>query len=152
MSTKTPNATYARGVSSEQVERLLDRLRARGERVTGTRRQVLDVLAGADRHLTAEEIVERVPAAHRATIYRTLELLERADVIEHNHLGHGAAVFHLAPEVHQHLVCDRCGAVIDAPPALFAGVSRTLRRDLGFVMRPIHFALNGVCRECADAD
>jgi len=138
-------------VADDRVEALLDRLRVQGERVTTARRLVVEALAAADRHLTAEEIIDRMPSGstHRATIYRTLEALERAQVIEHNHLGHGAAVFHLAPEVHQHLVCDGCGAVFDAPASLFAGVARSLRRDYGFVMQPIHFAINGRCRDCA---
>ncbi len=57
---------------------------------------------------------------HESTVYRFLDELERLGVVDHVHLGHGPAVYHLASDAHHHLVCDRCGAVEEVPEALFA--------------------------------
>jgi Fur family ferric uptake transcriptional regulator len=91
------------------------------------------------------------PAIHRATIYRTLDTLRRLGVVEHSHLGHGPAVYHLADDVHHHLVCEDCGAVTEAAGSLFAGLESALRREYGFEMESRHFAVTGRCRACAAA-
>ena len=139
--------------SKERVPRLLDALRDRGERMTIARRALLEVLAGAHGHLSAEEILAAVqrqhPEIHRATVYRTLETLDRLGIVEHTHLGHGPAAYHLADDVHQHLVCEVCGAVVEVPSTLVRGIEQRLQRDYGFVMRPFHFAVVGRCRRCA---
>jgi Fe2+ or Zn2+ uptake regulation protein len=81
-------------------------------------------------------------------VYRTLEALERLGVVVHSHLGHGGGVYHLADERHQHLVCEKCGAVVEVPDAVFAPLARTVRRRYGFTIEPGHFALVGRCAKC----
>jgi Fur family ferric uptake transcriptional regulator len=136
----------------ERVALLCDALRARGERLTPARRRVLEVLAASAEHVTADDVLDQVqrtnPEVHRATVYRTLDTLTRLGITEHTHLGHGPAVYHLVDDLHQHLVCEACGRVIEAPATLFRGVERRLRDDYGFTMRPLHFAIVGRCRRC----
>lgn len=140
-------------MTAERVDALCRLLRERGERLTRARRAVIDALVGSDEHLTAEQICtlvqEAQPEVHRATIYRTLDTLTELGVTEHSHLGHGPAVYHLADELHQHVVCETCGDVTEVPTALLRGLGRRLRNDYGFVMRPTHFAIVGQCRDCA---
>lgn len=128
-------------------------LRASGGRVTTARRSVVSALVDATGHVTADDLAERVqsshPDVHRSTIYRTLEALEAMGVVAHVHLGHGRAVYHLADEAHQHLVCDACGAVVEVPASTFASLERKLRQDHGFTLRADHFALTGRCAGCA---
>lgn len=140
-------------MEDDRLPALLESLKSRGERVTTARQALLKALASAAGHLTADELSTQVgrthPAIHRATIYRTLETLRRLGIVEHTHLGHGPAVYHLAEDVHQHLVCEECGWVAEAPATLFRGVERKLERDFGFVMRANHFAVVGRCRRCS---
>jgi len=140
-------------VGTDRVAALVDSLRARGERITTARRALLTALAEAGDHRTAEELAAEVarvhPEVHRATIYRTLDTLRRLGVVEHTHLGHGPAVYHLADEPHQHLVCEDCGAVAEVPPTVFRPLERALARDYGFAVSSRHFALVGRCRECS---
>lgn len=147
----TPAAAGQR--TRDVTEQMLDLLRSRGQRVTPARRSLVEQLVSAQDHLTADELADRVGStgahAHRATIYRSLESLERAGIIEHVHLGHGRAVYHLADDLHQHLVCESCGSVTEAPDDLLASVARRLHRTIGFEMRPYHFALLGRCQDCA---
>ena len=130
---------------------LVDTLRSKG-RVTTARRALLAVLANSDHHRTAEDLADEVrsayPAVHRATIYRSLEALTEMGLIEHTHLGHGAAVYHLAEGAHHHLVCESCGVVIEVPSALFDELSGTIRSDYGFEVTSRHFAVIGRCRQC----
>jgi len=143
-------------MGAERVQAIIDGLRDRGERVTTARRALLTALEQAPDHRSAEQLAVEVsrlhPEIHRATIYRTLDTLTRLEVVEHTHLGHGPAVYHLADQVHQHLVCERCGAVTEVPPTALGEMETTLRRDFGFVMRSRHFAVVGICHHCAEAD
>jgi Fur family transcriptional regulator, ferric uptake regulator len=136
-----------------RLDEILGRIRAAGERVTVARRAVVSALLAADGHATAEALQARVqaehPDVHMATIYRNLETLERLRVVEHTHLGHGPAVYHLADQLHQHLVCERCGAVVEVPADLLRPVEEEVRSTYGFVMRPGHFAVVGRCAACA---
>ena len=136
------------------MELTLELLAREGHRVTVGRRAVVEALVSADGHLSADDLVVLVqgahPGIHRATVYRSLEALEAAGLVEHVHLGHGRSVYHLADDLHQHLVCEVCGSVEEAPPDLLSAVSRRLRRERGFVMRPYHFAVLGRCRRCDD--
>jgi Fe2+ or Zn2+ uptake regulation protein len=128
-------------------------IREQGERVTTARRALITALVQARGHVTAEDLAALVqkeqPEVHLSTIYRSLDALERMGVVDHVHLGHGRAVYHLADEPHQHLVCEVCGTVIEVPDATFAELAATLRRRYGFTIRPNHFAVLGRCRTCS---
>jgi Fur family transcriptional regulator, ferric uptake regulator len=138
---------------SGRADEILDSIRDAGERVTKARRAVVTALVDASGHATAEVLQARVqaehPEVHMATIYRNLETLERLGVVEHTHLGHGPAVYHLADELHQHLVCEVCGHVVEVPADLLRPVEEDVRSRYGFVMRPGHFAVVGRCASCA---
>jgi Fe2+ or Zn2+ uptake regulation protein len=109
-------------------------------------------LLEADGHVTADDLAEEVqrshPDVHRSTIYRTLDVLEDLGVVDHVHLGHGRAVYHLLDDPHQHLVCEVCSEVIEAPDELIAPLAERLLADYGFTLRPNHFALLGRCAAC----
>ena len=137
----------------ERLERILDQLRAGGGRITPARRALVSALLDADAHVTADDLAEVVqrshPDVHRSTIYRTLDALEELGVVDHVHLGHGRAVYHLLDDPHQHLVCEVCEEVIEVPDELFRPLADRLARDYGFALRSNHFAVLGRCAECA---
>lgn len=139
----------------EEAEAILALLRARGGRITTSRRAILEAFLAVDGHVTAEALTARVQAAqpdvHESTVYRFLDELERLGVVDHVHLGHGPAVYHLASDAHHHLVCDRCGAVVEVPEEVFAGLRSRLADDFGFALQPRHFAVTGRCRACTAA-
>jgi Fur family transcriptional regulator, ferric uptake regulator len=130
------------------VEEILGQLRKRGDRITTARRMVVTALIEATRHLTAEDlagIIQRQhPEVNLSTVYRTLESLEQAGIVEHTHVGHGASVYHVGIP-HQHLICEACGAVIDAPVELLEDLRHTLNQRYGFELHTGHAALLGLC-------
>lgn len=130
------------------ADELLHRLRAQGGRVTTARRLVVSTLIDATSHVTAEDLAatihEQHPEIHLSTVYRTLDALEKLGIVEHTHIGHGPAVYHVGA-THQHLVCEECGTVIDVPAHLLEGVQQTLQQHYGFTLHIGHFALLGRC-------
>ena len=141
-------------VDASRIDRMLGTLRANGERVTVARMAVLQALVDSDehRHRTAADVVDAAqridPQLHRATVYRTLDLLADLGIVEHVHVEHGAVVFHLSDERHQHLVCESCGAVVEAPIDVVKKLAKDLERTYGFHLHPGHSPLTGRCRRC----
>ncbi len=135
-------------VEDPRLAFLLAALRREGGRLTPARRAVATALLQGDHHVTADDLAARVPQVNRATVYRTLDALERQGVVEHVHLGHGRAEFHLTDHRHQHLVCDVCGRVTEVPDEVLAPLAARIAEDYGFVLRPDHFALLGRCVGC----
>lgn len=138
----------AEPAGADRRARIHAELRAQGGRLTKARTALIDALLEAGGHVTADDLADAVHGVDRSTVYRTLDALEQAGIVDHVHLGHGRAVYHLADDPHQHLVCEACGDVVEVPDQLFEDLAQRLRRRYGFAIRPHHFAVLGRCRAC----
>jgi Fur family ferric uptake transcriptional regulator len=129
-------------------------LHQRGMRMTPQRQLVLDAVRELG-HATPEQICEHVqrsaPAVNITTIYRTLDLLEGLELVRHTHLGHGAPSYSTRPHDHVHLVCHRCGEVIELATEEFVDLTERLLQLHGFVLDASHLALSGRCASCTAA-
>lgn len=149
-------AKAARTDHDHALDEVGELLRSHGLRRTPQREATLEAVAGAAGHATAEEIVKRVrrrlPAVSPSTVYRTLGSLEEVGVLCHAHLGHTASVYHVGTAgLHQHLVCERCGALQEVGDDVTAQFATRLQRRFGFRANFTHFAVLGECRACARA-
>ncbi|MGH3569347.1 MAG: Fur family transcriptional regulator [Pseudonocardia sp.] len=129
-------------------------LHQRGLRMTPQRQLVLDAVRHIG-HATPEQIcneVQRVaPAVNITTVYRTLDLLERLDLVRHTHLGHGAPSYSEQEHQHVHLVCHECGTVFEAPTEMMDALVQRLQDEMDFALDVAHVALSGQCRTCRNA-
>ena len=130
-----------------------ERLRRVGQRVTPQRLAILGTFSpGA--HLSADEVfahVERhLPGVNRSTVYRTLELFGDLGLVSITDLGGGARVFELIDEPHHHLICHRCGAILELDDALVEPLRAGIQARYGFVPAIGHLALFGFCAGCAN--
>jgi Fur family ferric uptake transcriptional regulator len=133
--------------------KLIEELRERGYRLTPQREMIVEAIAHAGHHVTAEEVFEQVQArtsaVNVATVYRTLDLLVDLGLVSRADLGGGkvcyASVNH-GP--HCHLVCKQCGCIIEADHDLIAPLEDRLRQKHGFFADLHHFAISGLCAGC----
>lgn len=134
---------------------LLEDLQVRGYRLTPQREMIVEAIAHAGRHVTAEEVYEQVHertiALNIATVYRTLELLSELGLISRGDLGGGKVSYAaLSHGPHCHLVCRSCGGVVEADPALVADLDRRFQDACGFSPDLGHFVVYGLCVDCRD--
>ena len=133
---------------ADVADELAARLRGRGLRLTQQRQEVLAAVRHLG-HATPEQIHESVSEADLTTVYRTLDLLEQLGFVKHAHLGHGAPSYRPADDDHVHVVCHRCGRVLDVAPDLVDDLEVRLREDQGFELDRGHFTVFGKCADCA---
>ncbi|HEY9414957.1 MAG TPA: transcriptional repressor [Pseudonocardia sp.] len=136
-----------------EVDSLRRTLHERGLRMTPQRQLVLDAVRELG-HATPEQVCATVqrsaPAVNITTVYRTLDLLERLELVRHSHLGHGAPTYSAHEHEHVHLVCHWCGEVTEAPTTLLAELTDRVDGEFGFRLDPTHVALSGTCATCAN--
>lgn len=92
------------------------RLRRAGQRYTQARRHLVDLLAGARRPVTTNDIIRQDPDAVLSSVYRNLGVLSQVGAVRRVLGADDAARFELAEaltEHHHHLVCTDCGEVAD---------------------------------------
>jgi Fur family ferric uptake transcriptional regulator len=127
----------------------IERLRRNGGRLTPAKHAVLDVFVDGEHSCTAEALIEQLPQFDPATIYRVLGQFEEARIIEHVHLGHGAATYRWAGAATLPVVCEHCGAVVAIAIEELTQLARSVESRHGFVLDVHHFALTGTCARCA---
>jgi Fur family transcriptional regulator, zinc uptake regulator len=127
--------------------------------LTPGRRRILEILAREGRPLGAYEMIDRVAQATGKrpapiSIYRALDFLLENSLIHrlasrnaYLACGHG----HAAQEPIVFLICEVCGAVIEATSAAMRGALGELAADAKFSPRAQIMEVAGRCRTCAAA-
>ncbi|MFJ4926295.1 Fur family transcriptional regulator [Streptomyces sp. NPDC088736] len=133
---------------------LLERLRARGWRMTSQRRVVAEVLDGDHVHFTADEVharaARRLPEISRATVYNTLgEMVSLGEVIEVSTDGRAKRYDPNAHHAHQHLVCSNCGTIRDVHPTGDPLADLPAVERFGFQVSEVEVTYRGLCPSCS---
>jgi Fur family ferric uptake transcriptional regulator len=126
-----------------------------GYRSSAPRTAVVGALAELGCSATAREIGdllrERGDRIGVASIYRTLELLDRLRLVQRVEVGEGKARYEPAlptGEHHHHLVCERCGQVTPfEDDGLERAISRASRR-VDYAVAGHDVTLRGECPAC----
>ena len=121
-------------------------------RLTRQRRAILTVLEGTRKHPTADEVFRRVrqeaPRISLGTVYRNLDLLARAGMIQRIDTAGAQMRFDANHRPHPHLRCVRCGRVDDAPIAQDELLIEELRRVTEYDIIGQSVEFTGICPDC----
>jgi Fur family ferric uptake transcriptional regulator/Fur family peroxide stress response transcriptional regulator len=140
----------------ENAEVLLSKvLRERGQRVTPQRIAIARTVRELDRHTTAETVFGRVseqmPGVSLPTVYATLDLLEEVGLVRRVPTETGTAVYDPRTEDHHHLVCRRCGDIMDVDAPVDRTELLSAAATLGFAADDAQVVVRGVCARCRAA-
>lgn len=137
--------------------KLSSALRRYGYKLTPQRRAVIRVIASTHDHLTPASIYDQVhqgyPRIGLVTIYRTLEILDKLGLICEVHAGGNCRSYLVRrpTEHHHHLLCSRCGIVVDFADCALGELERKLSQKTGFEMEGHLLEFLGRCPECQKA-
>ncbi len=84
------------------------------------------------------------------TVYRTLAGLHAAGLVEQVEMN-GTAHFGLADRHHDHVICQRCGAVEAMDACLLGPLEGVRLAGSDFLVTGHRLDLFGLCRSCQDA-
>ena len=122
--------------------------------VTAQREQVAEVLFSAAGHLSADDIEvalkERGANVGKATVYRTLDLLAQSGMVTARDFGEGFRRFERAGgrAHHEHLICVRCGKVIEFVNERLERMKALIAEEYGFRHHHHRLEIFGTCPEC----
>ncbi len=132
--------------TADKIERALA---SEGFRLTGPRRVLLEVMQGLGDHFVADDVVEAAPAVGRATVFRTLRLLQDLGIVCQIVLDDGAVAYRLASGGHHHhLVCSECGSVSDFSSGDLEGLLDDITRRIGYRVDAHRLEVYGLCPDC----
>lgn len=128
-------------------------LESNGLKVTRARMAVLQVLDTSPEHLKVAEVHRRArmidPRVGLASVYRTMDLLERLHLIKHVHVEHRHRHYARISDHHgHHLVCSGCGLVVEFNDCQLERLTRTLARRTKFRIEGHCVEFFGQCRKC----
>lgn len=144
-------------VNPPDVESLRSRLRdhvLRNKLKSSTRRElILETLATAGRHVTAEELLRDVrvrdPRIGAATVYRTLRVLQDSGIVAERHFEGGASRFELlGDDHHDHLICTVCGTIVEFEDDLIEQEQKRVAVAYGYELLMHRHELYGICPKC----
>lgn len=136
------------------MERIIDRYKGKGFKLTPQRLAILQYLEGNTSHPTAEDIYRNIkkvyPTVSFATVYNTLEALrERGELLEIT-IDPQRKHFDPNPNPHHHIICSVCRKIGD----VFTDYTKVLilpEEITGeFDVTGNHIDFYGVCKDCRD--
>jgi len=132
---------------------MISALRDAGYRRTTARGEVARLVAAQDGHFVAADLLSEAARGNtrigRATVFRTLEAMSDAGVVERIDLPTGDhAYVACEPRHHHHVVCASCGAGQDIDDAGLRRVVRDVARRTGYRVDDHRLELFGSCPRC----
>lgn len=135
----------------------INHLKSKGLILTWQRARVFEEVLKTKEHFGAEDLYLRLGASakkvSRATVYRSLELLVGAGVVQRLRLSEDYVRFELAGvgKHHDHLICAICGEVIEFYSEKIEGLQSEICKKMDFSAAGHSLVIYGCCERCAAA-
>jgi Fur family ferric uptake transcriptional regulator len=143
----------AHELEREALSRYLDEHQLKHTR---QRDAVLEVFLETTGHITSEELHERVRKRHRGigytTVYRTMKILCEAGLAVERHFEDGVTRYEIPHEHHDHLVCVRCGRIVEFECSMIESAQDRIASEYGFRLLRHRHELYGHCPLCRETE
>jgi Fur family ferric uptake transcriptional regulator len=127
--------------------------RPRPQRYTEQQRDMVRYIFSQHNHFDAEQLIDDMKRegfiVSRATIYRTLAKLVDAGLLRRLELGPRMFYEHdYGYPQHEHLVCEKCGKMIEFQAPTVETVIRDVCQEHNFQTSGHTFIIRGTCADC----
>lgn len=131
-------------------------LEERNLKHTKQREAILEVFLEVEGHITGEELYQRVRDRHPnigyTTVYRTMKILCDAGLAIERHFDDGVTRYEVEHEHHDHLVCVRCGKIVEFECSMIESAQEEIVERYGFRLLRHRHELYGHCPACRERD
>jgi len=142
-------------MSSKLKDAFTDFLRSQGLRLTPEREAIINEVARRKDHFDPEELHYTLKAeglkVSRASVYRILPLLVEAGILKQavntDKHAHYENVF--SKKHHDHMLCTRCGKVIEFFSSELEQLQDALCTEHGFTGESHTLEIMGLCKKCS---
>lgn len=139
--------------AQQRLDQMLSKLRDHEFRITPQRLAVLKVLAASQGHPSVDKIYESVkeefPTTSIATIYKTVALLKQVNELIEISFPDGSNRYDgNKPYPHPHVICTRCGKIIDPELIGLEDLTKEVARETGFQILTHRVDFFGICQDC----
>jgi Fur family ferric uptake transcriptional regulator len=141
-------------VRADRFQAFKQALKERNLKSTSQRDDIARVFFASSGHLSVEELYREVRKVNQrvgyATVYRTVRLLRECGLAAERHFNDGEARFENVEEKlhHDHLICERCGRIVEFANREIENLQEAVARKLGFVISRHKMELYGICADC----
>ncbi len=137
----------------KRLEQIIKAVRDKGHRLTPQRLAMLRIIAESAGHPSVEQIYALIkadfPTTSLATIYKTLSLLkDMGEVLELTFANVGSRYDGNRPYPHPHVICTKCGQILDPEFTALAELSQDLARQTGYKITHQQLNFFGLCPKC----
>ena len=123
-------------------------------RYTKQRQFIWDEICNTDDHRDAEEIYLTLRknglSASRATVYRTIDVLVKNNLVRKLEIGDGPARYENKIDAahHDHLICVICNKIIEFVDQDIEMLQEKIAKDFQFSLKRHVHQLFGICKKC----
>jgi Fur family ferric uptake transcriptional regulator len=141
---------------SDRLSSFLQWIKEQGLKATSQREDIAQVFFATNRHISVEELYSEVrrvnPRVGYATVYRTMKLLKECGLAAERHFADGQARFENleAERHHDHLICERCGRIVEFVHPQIEQLQEKVAQRLGFTATTHKMEIYGICQECRE--
>ncbi|HET6439551.1 MAG TPA: transcriptional repressor [Anaeromyxobacter sp.] len=131
-------------------------LAERGLKHSRQRERVAQVFFGQGGHVSVDELLVLARREDRrvspATVYRTMKLLAECGLAAAREFGDGQTRYEVAAgrAHHDHLICTRCGEIVEFADEEIEALQAAVARRHGFEVERHRLELYGRCGRCRD--
>ena len=132
-----------------------EHLGRQGLKLTRQREEILRGLMAAERHLGVDEMYgilkKQDPEIGRATVFRTVKLLQECGLVAEVGSTDGRAKFELKADRphHDHMICVECGRILEFQSPMMERFQNEAIKRHGFVALWHRHEIFGRCQACA---
>lgn len=132
-------------------------LQKKGYKLTNQRREILNaIIENHDDHLSCDDVFNIVskknPDLGIATVYRTLQLFEKLNIVYKLNFDDGLSRYELNSGTenhhHHHLICLECGKVLEVKMDLLESLESEIEREGNFKIVDHNVKFYGYCSDC----
>jgi Fur family peroxide stress response transcriptional regulator len=137
----------------DRTNRIVNKLKEKGHRITPQRLAVLRILLESPGHPSVEDLFEKVkvnfPTTSLATVYKTISVMkELGEVLELEFSSGQNRYDGNKPYPHPHLICVKCKRIVDPELSGLEHLTQELTSGLGYRILSHRLDFYGICPEC----